>query len=371
MCLFRITLFIMKQAALLLNLGSPDSLDVKDVRNYLDEFLMDERVIDVPRWLRTVLVRGIILNTRPRQSAEAYEKVWTPEGSPLIVTSHKQRAALEKVAGLPVYLGMRYRNPSTPDVIRQMQQDGIESVFIIPLYPHYSMSSYETALVHVIDSMTAAGFHIPYRIMTPFYTDPGYIECLGAVAKPYLEKDYDHLLFSFHGIPERHLRKSDPSHSHCLSCENCCDLPHPAHATCYRHQCLSTVRAFVGQFNIPEEKYSVSFQSRLGKDPWLQPYTDRTLESIPASGKKRLLVICPAFTTDCLETLEEINMSGRESFLEAGGESFDMIPCLNDHPQWIAYLADRIKQSPPSSPESLTGQIEWFYPRPPKSAKVK
>lgn len=354
----------MKQAVLLLNLGSPDSLDVKDVRQYLDEFLMDERVIDVPGWLRTFLVRGIILNTRPRQSAEAYEKVWTPEGSPLIVTSRKQQAALQEVIDLPVYLAMRYRNPSTPDVVRQMQQDGIESLFIIPLYPHYSMSSYETALVHVLETMATAGFKIPYRILPPFYNDPDYITALGAVARPYLEKSYDHLLFSFHGIPERHLRKTDPSHAHCLSCENCCDLPHPAHATCYRHQCLSTVRAFADQYQIPEEKYSVSFQSRLGKDPWLQPYTDRTLESIPASGKKHLLVICPAFTTDCLETLEEINMSGRESFLEAGGESFDMIPCLNDHPDWIAYLADKIRHWQKSEPLPLTKQIEWFYRRP-------
>jgi ferrochelatase len=354
----------MKEAVLLLNLGSPDSLDVKDVRQYLDEFLMDERVIDVPGWLRTFLVRGIILNTRPRQSAEAYEKVWTDQGSPLITTSRKQQEALQAAADLPVYLAMRYRNPSTPDVVRQMKKDGIENLFIIPLYPHYSMSSYETALVHVIETMESQGFHIPYQIMRPFYDAPGYIDALGAVARPHLEQNYDHLLFSFHGIPERHLRKSDPSHAHCLSCENCCDIPHPAHATCYRHQCLATVRAFADRFHLSQEKYSVSFQSRLGKDPWLQPYTDRSLESLPAAGKKRLLVICPAFTADCLETLEEINMSGREAFLEAGGEFFEMIPCLNDHPQWIDYLASEVKRWQENPPPSLTGQIEWFYRRP-------
>lgn len=358
----------MKDGILLLNLGSPDSLAVADVRTYLDEFLMDERVIDVPAWFRTFLVRGIILNTRPKQSAEAYEKIWTDEGSPLIATCRCLRDRLEESTGLSVFLGMRYRLPSTPDAVGQIKEAGIERLFIIPLYPHYSMSSYETAVVHAIDSMRKQDLDIPYEIMPPFYEDPGYIQALTQVASPFLDRDYDHLLFSFHGIPERHLRKSDPSHAHCLSCDNCCDLDHPAHATCYRHQCLSTVRALVDQLEIPPDRYSVSFQSRLGKDPWLQPYTDRTLESLPQAGKKRLLVMCPAFTADCLETLEEINMSGRESFLEAGGESFDMIPCLNDHAAWVDYLTSTVRAWQEAKPIGLTRQIQWFYRKPQTAA---
>ncbi|MEO0452641.1 MAG: ferrochelatase [Verrucomicrobiota bacterium] len=354
----------MKKAVLLLNLGSPDSLAVEDVKSYLGEFLMDERVIDVPGPLRTLLVKGIILNTRPRQSAEAYEKVWTDEGSPLIVTSKKQQALLSEKLDIPVYLAMRYRNPSTPDVIRQMKKDGIEHVFVIPLYPHYSMSSYETAFIHCTEQMKECGFDVPYDILQPYYNDPDYIDCLVERALPFLSQDYDHLLFSFHGIPERHLRKSDPTGSHCLSCDNCCDMSSPAHATCYRHQCLETVKAFVKKANIPGDQFSTTFQSRLGRDPWLQPYTDFTLENLPQHGKKKLLVICPAFISDCLETLEEINMSGRESFMEAGGETFDMIPCLNDSPKWIDFMAAKTQDWQSRPADELTSQMRWFYPQP-------
>jgi len=338
-----------KKAVLLLNLGSPDSTEVKDVRRYLSQFLMDERVINVSAWFRWVILNVFILPTRPKQSAEAYSRIWTEEGSPLIITSRKFQDAVDEKIELKSYLGMRYGNPSTESQIAQMKADGIEEVLIFPLYPHYAMSSYESALVCATDALKEHAPEIKYQVINPYYNDPEYVDALVDQASSYLAQEYDHLLFSFHGIPEKHLRISDPSHSHCLS-ERCCQCEHPAHATCYRHQCLETVKAFVAKAGIPEDKYSVSFQSRLGRDPWLQPYTDKRLEAMPEEGIKKLLVICPAFVTDCLETLEEIAMEGKDEFLEAGGESFAQIPCLNLNEKWITYVAKRVNAFAQSEP---------------------
>jgi ferrochelatase len=181
-------------------------------------------------------------------------------------------------------------------------------------------------------------------VQPPYYNEPDYIAALVASAEKFLKQDYDHLLFSFHGIPERHLRKSDTTGCHCLNAKNCCEVPSPAHATCYRAQCFQTMKEFVKKAGVPEGKYSVSFQSRLGRDPWLKPYTDHELERLPKNGVKKLLVICPAFVSDCLETLEEIGMRGRDTFLQAGGADYKMISCLNEHPLWIAALEQMVKQ---------------------------
>ncbi len=339
-----------KKGVLLLNLGSPDSTSVSDVRKYLREFLMDPRVLDTPGLLRWIIVNLFILPSRPKKSAEAYASVWTEEGSPLIAVSDQFTKKVSERAELPVYLGMRYGSPSTESQIDKMIEDGVEEVLIFPLYPHYAMSSYESAVVCATDLLKAKASQIEYRVVNPFYKDSGYIDCLMDQSTPYLEKGYDHLLFSFHGIPERHLIKGDPSHRHCLFKEGCCDRDHPAHATCYRHQCFETVRAFVKAAGIPEDKYSVSFQSRLGKDPWLRPYTDFVLEELPQKGIKKLLVMCPAFVTDCLETLEEISMEGKEIFVEAGGESFEQIPCLNLNEKWIDYTVKIVSDFENSMP---------------------
>lgn len=331
-----------KQAVLLLNLGSPASTEVGDVRAYLKEFLLDERVIDSPALVRNLVVRGLILPTRPKKSAEAYEKVWTPEGSPLLVMSRRQQELLADRVNVPVALAMRYGEPSIAAVLGELVEQGVDRLLVMPLYPHYAMSSYETVVVRVMEEIARVGAGMKATLLQPFYNDPGYITALVESAKPWLDKDYDRLLFSFHGIPERHLRKSDPSHAHCLEVPDCCETCHPAHATCYRHQCFKTVRAFVKKAGIPENKYCVSFQSRLGRDPWLKPYTDFVLRDLPAEGCKRLLVICPAFVADCLETLEEIAMAGKEDFLEAGGSFYEQIPCMNDHPAWIQWLESRV-----------------------------
>jgi len=211
------------------------------------------------------------------------------------------------------------------------------------LFPHYAMSSFETAVVRVKELAARLAPEMDLTIAAPFYRDPDYIASLVASASDYLQSGYDHLLFSFHGLPERHLLKSDPTRHHCLQSPNCCETSSIAHDTCYRAQCFATVRAFVEQTGIPSSKFSVSFQSRLGRDPWLKPYTDHELQRLAQSGVKKLLVMCPAFVSDCLETLEEIAMRGRETFLEAGGETFALIPCLNEHPRWLEALEKMVR----------------------------
>jgi protoporphyrin/coproporphyrin ferrochelatase len=328
----------MSKGILLVNLGSPDSTSVGDIRKYLREFLMDRRVLDTPWPIRFCVVNFAILPTRPKQSAEAYEKIWTPEGSPLIVTSRHVRAKLQERVAVPVELAMRYQNPSIENAIRKLCDAKVNELFLIPLFPHYAMSSYESAVECVKKAARRIAPQMRIEVQPPFFDSPDYISALVADAKNHLEGDYDHLLFSFHGIPERHLKKSDPTGRHCLKIENCCEVESPAHRTCYRAQCFKTVAAFVAKAQIPSGKFSVAFQSRLGRDPWLKPYTDLELAEFPKRGIKKLLVICPAFVSDCLETLEEINIRGRETFLLAGGKEFAQIPCLNEDSLWISAL---------------------------------
>jgi ferrochelatase len=327
---------------LLVNLGSPDSPSVGDVRKYLREFLMDKRVLDAPYPVRFCIVNFAILPSRPKQSAEAYAKVWQPEGSPLVSMGRRVHTELQRRVGVPVELAMRYRSPSIESAIKNLRDQGVDKILLIPMFPHYAMSSYETAMARVSEIVAKAAPHISLEVIPPYYNDPAYIDALVASAAPYLERDYDHLLFSFHGIPERHLKQVDPTGCHCLKKENCCVAPSPAHATCYRAQCFKTVEAFVQK--APISRYSIAFQSRLGKDPWLTPYADKEIERLANDGVKTLLVICPSFVADCLETIEEIGIRGRESLLSAGGRELVLIPCLNDHPRWIAALEKMISR---------------------------
>lgn len=329
---------------ILMNLGSPDSTSVKDVRRYLAEFLMDERVIDVPKLLRFLLVRGIIVPFRSPKSAKAYRSIWTTEGSPLIVISEQLREAVQTEMSEPVEIAMRYGNPSPKmafDNLMTKTNGQLSEVVVVPLYPHYAMSSYETAVEYAKEIHAREKYPFALNILPPYYQNPDYLNALAESIRPFLSKNesdtegYDHLLFSYHGIPERHIRKGDTTGSHCLKTGNCCAVDSPAHAQCYRHQCVTTTHLVAAQLAIPKEKYSFSFQSRLGQEAWLKPYTAKRLEEMPKEGIKNLLIVCPAFVSDCLETLEEINEEGREAFLEAGGTSFTMIPCLNVQPLWV------------------------------------
>jgi len=332
----------MSKAVLLVNLGSPDSASVPDVRRYLNEFLMDGRVIDVA-WLWRRLIVGMILINRPKESAHAYQSVWTPEGSPLIVTSRNTQSLLRQRVPIPVGLAMRYQNPGVPEAVKQLAGQGVTQLLLIPLFPHYAMSSYETAVVWVQDCLRKFAPKIRLTVQPPYFDRPDYIEALAASAEPALREAYDHLLFSFHGVPERQIKKSDPTGQHCLTVPNCCAVKSEAHPFCYRHQCYETARLLAARLNLPAGKWSVSFQSRLGRDPWLKPYTDFELERLPREGVKRLVIICPAFVSDCLETIEEIGMRGRDSFMQAGGECYTRIPCLNEHPAWISVLERMVK----------------------------
>lgn len=334
----------MSQGVLLVNLGSPDSPSVTDVRRYLREFLMDGRVLDVNWLVRFCIVHFAILPSRPKQSAHAYQSIWTEAGSPLVVTSRNVQAKLQQKLTLPLELAMRYQNPSIPHAIQNLRTRGCNDVLLIPLFPHYAMSSYETAVVRVKEVAHKLAPGMKFTVEPPYYDHPDYIAALTARAQPFLDQGYDHLLFSFHGLPERHLRKSDPTGNHCLQSETCCQTPSPAHDTCYRAQCFKTASTFVRHAAVPEGKYSLAFQSRLGRDPWLKPYTDLELPKLAARGIKRLLVMCPAFVSDCLETLEEIGMRGRETFLNAGGKEFHLIPCLNEHPLWIEALETMVRR---------------------------
>jgi len=331
-----------RPGVLLVNLGSPDSPAVADVRKYLDEFLMDERVIDIPYLARWLLIKGIILNTRPKKSAEAYAQVWQPEGSPLVHISRQLRDHVQLRTEAPVELAMRYGQPSIAHGLQQLRARGAEEVRLIPLYPHYAMSSYETVVLKVQAELKALSWEVPLQVLPPFYDDVQYIQALVNSAQDYLKQDYDLILFSYHGIPERHVQKTDPSGAHCLKVADCCNTPHEAQRYCYRHQVFATTAAFVAASGIPADKYRITFQSRLGRTPWLQPFTDLVLEELPSQGIKKVLVICPSFVSDCLETLEEIALRGKESFLAAGGQELVAIPCMNLHPDWIQTVADWI-----------------------------
>ncbi len=335
-----------KRAVLIVNLGSPDSTSVPDVRRYLREFLGDERVLDAPAPLRWLLLEAVILPTRPKKTAHAYSRVWTPEGSPLVATSASVRGKVAAALGegVPVHIAMRYGNPSIASAVAALVKEGCDEVLLFPQYPHYAMASWETVVVRVYEEAARQAPSMRVSCVQPFYGDADYIEMLHAVAAPFLARPYDHLLFSYHGIPERHLRKADSSHAHCTIVADCCTTCSTAHATCYRAQCLRTTAEFARRAGLDPARYSVSYQSRLAGEPWLTPFTDFELERLPKAGVKRLLVMCPSFLADCLETLEEISMTGRDSFLSAGGEHFEKILCPNDHPAFIDFLANRVRK---------------------------
>ncbi|MGZ0016064.1 ferrochelatase [Yeosuana sp. AK3] len=334
----------MKKGILLVNLGSPDSPEPKDVKKYLGEFLMDERVIDVPLWARTLLVKGIILKTRPKASAAAYKKIWWKEGSPLIVLSERLQNKVQKQIDIPVGLAMRYGSMSIEKGLQDLVDKGVEEVLLIPLYPQFAMATTETIVVLANEIQKAKFPNLKIESLPAFYHNPEYIEVLSNSIKKHLEgKTYEHLLFSYHGVPERHIRKSDVTKSHCKIDASCCKTPSNAHEFCYRHQCYEVTRLVGETLKLKEGTFSTSFQSRLGFDPWLQPYTDRTIEHLGKQGIKNMAIVTPAFVSDCLETLEEIAMEGEEIFHEMGGKNFTTIPCLNDDDSWVALLSKWIK----------------------------
>lgn len=332
------------KGVLLVNLGSPESPTPEDVKPYLDEFLMDKYVIDVPFLLRALLVRGIILRKRPAKSAAAYAKIWWEEGSPLVVISERMTKKVQQKVDIPVVLAMRYGTMTILKGLQQLKDKGVTEVMLLPLYPQHAMASTTTILVLAEELRQKHFPEMTFTIVPAFYNKEGYIKALANSMKKALDTfEYDHLLFSYHGIPKRHIRKTDITQSHCTIDAKCCQTPSPAHEFCYRHQCYETTRQVVELLGIPEGKYSQTFQSRLAGDKWLTPYTDVEINKMPAKGIKKLAVVTPAFVSDCLETLEEIAMEANHQFKENGGEEFLAIPCMNDDDEWCGVVADWIK----------------------------
>ncbi|MBC3467573.1 ferrochelatase [Pseudomonas sp. RW10S2] len=327
-------------ALLLVNLGSPASTSVADVRRYLNQFLMDPYVIDLPWPVRRLLV-SLILIKRPEQSAHAYASIWWDEGSPLVVLTRRLQAAITPHwPHGPVEIAMRYGQPALPEVLERLAAQGVRKVTLAPLYPQFADSTVTTVVELARQTVAERDLPVEMRVLQPFYDEPEYIDALVTSARPYLEQDYDHLLLSFHGLPERHLKKLDPTGSHCFQSPNCCETAcAQVRKVCYRSQCLASAAAFAKVAGIPEGKWSASFQSRLGRAKWIEPYTETRLDELAKAGVKKLLVMCPAFVADCIETLEEIGDRGKEQFIEAGGEELVLVPCLNDHPQWAQVLA--------------------------------
>jgi ferrochelatase len=326
-----------KKGIILMNLGSPDSTEVSDVRNYLKEFLMDKRVIDSPYLVRSILVKGLITPFRAPKSAEAYESIWTEDGSPLVSITRQLREAVQELVDQPVEIAMRYGKPDMKTAYDRLvsKHPDIEEVVLVPLYPHYAMSSYETAVAHAKTVHRKCKYSFRISVVKPFYNNHDYIEALTASIKPYIADNNTHLLFSYHSIPERHILKNDITGEHCLQSPNCCDVYSPCQKYCYRHQCLETTKLVVKELGLTPDRYSNSFQSKLGRSEWLKPATTARMEQMPKEGIKNLLVVCPSFVADCLETLEEIAIREKENFLNAGGENFAYIPCMNVQPLWV------------------------------------
>ncbi|MCK8664368.1 ferrochelatase [Pseudomonas azerbaijanoccidens] len=334
-------------ALLLVNLGSPASTSVADVRRYLNQFLMDPYVIDLPWPVRRLLV-SLILIKRPEQSAHAYASIWWDEGSPLVVLSRRlQQAMTSQWRHGPVELAMRYGEPSIETTLLRLVAAGNKRITLAPLYPQFADSTTTTVIEEARRVVREKKLDLQLSVLQPFYDQPEYLDALVATAKPYLQQDYDHLLLSFHGLPERHLTKIDPTGHHCFKGENCCQNASPeVLMTCYRAQCLRTASEFAKRMGLPDGKWSVSFQSRLGRAKWIEPYTEVRLEELAKSGVKKLLVMCPAFVADCIETLEEIGDRGKEQFREAGGEELVLVPCLNDDPRWAQALSVLCERAP-------------------------
>lgn len=329
----------MKTGILLINLGSPEAPTAAAVRPYLREFLSDPRVIDIPAPLRWLLLNAVILPFRPAKSAEAYRKVWTPEGSPLLAHSRAFAARLAEELGdtYKVVLAMRYGEPSIAAAVEELSREPVKELVIFPLYPQYASASTGSSLEEALRLLAPLNNVPALRVIGPFHDDPGYLDAIVENAAPLLGAfNPDHILFSYHGLPERQIRKSEGVSGHCLAPDDsCCAVLGPANAYCYRAQSFATTRGLVERLGVDPARVSTAFQSRLGRTPWIKPYTDVVLEELAKKGVKRLAVFSPSFVADCLETLEEMEIRGKESFVAAGGDDLMLIPALNASSPWI------------------------------------
>tara|TARA_B100001093_G_scaffold434237_1_gene431631 strand:+ start:4316 stop:5314 length:999 start_codon:yes stop_codon:yes gene_type:complete len=328
---------------LLINLGSPKDLELSSIKDYLKEFLSDDLVIDYPKILQQILVNWIIIPSRYKNTREAYSEIWTDQGSPLINSTLNLGKEISSRTEIPVEVAMRYQYPSIKEGLINLEKRGCSDIFVVPLYPHYAMSTTLTTENEVNRVKKELNLDLNLKFIGTFYNEDEYIKSLSVVIDKNRQKESDFLLFSYHGIPNRHLLKTDPTKSHCLKVKDCCDVQSNATPFCYKAQVLETSKLCVKELNLKDHEWGVSFQSRIGPG-WIEPFTDKELVNLVDQGIKRLDVVCPAFVIDNLETLEEMNISGRETFLEAGGESFNYIPCLNVEESWIDFLVSAFKK---------------------------
>jgi len=331
-----------RRGLLLINLGTPDDPQPESVRRYLKEFLLDPWVIDIAAPLRWLLVNGIILRKRPAASAAAYQKIWTERGSPLLFHSVDLREKVANILGedWDVRLAMRYGSPSIASVVKELNGHALSELVVLPLYPQYSQAATESCLKLSLKHLSVELPETPIHVIRDFFDYPLFIEAFAKVAEAILsQREFDHYLFSFHGLPERQVRRTDTTGSHCLKSDSCCERIGEANRLCYRAQCFATMRSLAGRLGLSSEQYSISFQSRLGRTPWIQPFTDVVFGELIQKGKKRVAVFCPSFVADCLETLEEIQIRGREDFKRMGGEELELIPSLNSSEPWVNAVA--------------------------------
>ncbi|AHZ83810.1 Ferrochelatase [Bdellovibrio bacteriovorus] len=331
-----------KKGLLLINIGSPKSYQVNDVKKYLSEFLMDEDVITLPYVLRWPLVNLLIVPRRAPFSAENYKKVWMKEGSPIAVYTRRFAALLQEELKdqFVVKVGLQYSEPSVESALKDLQQAGVDEILVAPMFPQYAEATNGSSFK--LTERMAKKLHLtaPLRRLPAFFDDASFVgTSVKLVEETLQDKEVDHYLFSFHGLPESHVRKIPG----CLTTEDCCFEKNACAKNCYRAQCFATATAIAESLNLAPSHWSVAFQSRLGRAEWLKPATDHSLEVLAKTGKKNIAVICPSFVADCIETLEEIGIGGQETFHEHGGDQYYLVPCVNDNPKWVQGFADLVK----------------------------
>ena len=338
-----------KTGVLLVNLGTPDSTEKKDVRRYLREFLSDERVIDIPKIFRYLLLYLIILPFRTKKSAAAYKKIWFENGSPLLVYGQELVKKVQKNLGAScvVELAMRYQNPSIKNAIQKLMAQNVKEIIVFPLFPQYASAATGSALEKVYEELKSYWNVVPIKTIPAFYNNEGFIQSfVHRIEETRKDFQWDYILFSYHGLPERHIFKSEcEGKNTCLKKLNCCDKIEKYNSFCYRAQCFGTTNAIAEKMNLMKETYSNAFQSRLGRTKWIEPYTDEVLPELAKKGVKKLAVVCPAFVADCLETLEEITIRAKEQWISCGGEDLKLVPSLNANDDWAQVVARIIQEA--------------------------
>lgn len=333
-----------KAGVLLVNLGSPDSPETPDVRKYLREFLMDKRVMDIPFISRFLLINFIIAPFRSPKSAKIYKELWEERGSPLIFYGEDVKAMLQERLGKDyvVSLGMRYQKPSIASALEELRKADVNSILVIPLFPQYASASTGTAIAKVMEVVEGWEVIPNMKFISNFVEEPLFIEAFAAIARKYMQKTtYDYFVFSYHGLPERQIKKAAVD-NYCRLSDQCCSVYNKKNQFCYRAQCFHTTRLLAAALDIPKDKYEIGFQSRLGKSPWIKPYTDELIRELPGQGKKKVLAFSPSFIADCLETTIEVGDEFKEIFMEAGGEEWQLVESLNTSDLWIDCLQEMV-----------------------------